>query len=85
MYVVVLSENDLILANLNDLVSVSEGFVWAIDSQLTQVNLRITFGTRTSCIYVWCIVSVYISLLVVLRIQLGLIWWKDCFLVIVKC
>ena len=46
MYVVVLSENDLTLGNLQDLLSVCvQDIVWEVASQLTQVNLRITFVT----------------------------------------
>ena len=52
MYGVVLSENDLTLGNLQDLLSVCvQDIVWAVASQLTQVNLRITL-VRGSHVYV---------------------------------
>ena len=38
MYVFLLSENDLILGSIKDLLSVCEGIVWVVTSQLTQVN-----------------------------------------------
>ena len=61
MYTIVCSENDIILGRLKDLLGVCEGIVWAITLQLTQVNLRINFGRRISCICVWFIVSVIMS------------------------
>ena len=68
IYVILLYENYSILDSLKDLLSVCQGIVWAVASQLTQVNLRTTFGRRISCLCIWCIVSAYISLQVVIRI-----------------
>ena len=53
MYVILLGENDLILGTLKDILSVCEGIVWEVDSQLTQVSLRITFDKRVSCYVIW--------------------------------
>ena len=41
IHVIVQGVNDSILGNLKDLLSVCEGIVWAVASQLTQVNPRI--------------------------------------------
>jgi len=57
MNAIVLRENDLILGNLNDLLSVCEGIVWVVTSQLTQVKLWITFGERISCSCVYIIIG----------------------------
>ena len=58
IYAVIWSEKDYILGNLKDLVGVREGIVWAVASQLTQLNLRIAFGRRISYLCVldilWC-------------------------------
>ena len=48
MCVMIFIENDIILGTLKDLLSVCEGIVWEVASQLTQVNLRITYGRRIS-------------------------------------
>ena len=58
MYVGVLNENVIILGNLYDLLCVCVSIVWIVASQLNQVRLRITFGRRISCSYVWCPVIV---------------------------
>ena len=52
MYDIVLNENDVTLGNLQDILSVCvQDIVWAVASQLTQVNLRITL-VRGSHVYV---------------------------------
>ena len=49
MNAIVLSENDIILNSLEDLLSVCERDCMADTSQITHVNLRITLGRRISC------------------------------------
>ena len=68
MNAMVLSENDLILGILKDMLSVCEGIVWEVASQITQVNHRITFSRKISFLCVRCIVCVYVSLEAVLQI-----------------
>ena len=52
MNAIVLSENDIILGSRKDLLVYAKGIVWEVALQLTQVNLRITFGKSISCLYV---------------------------------
>ena len=45
--------NNLMLGSINDNFGVCERGVWAVVSLLTQVSLKITFGRRASCLYVF--------------------------------